>query len=109
MTVLQRALLLVLCTRFTHAHLDMRLLTGLGLTRRSDDEVNVRALGTERSGLLIEHFLDLLVLHLVEHTLQQSLEFILAHDILRHLNEGNLGGLPHVLAGVGQVIRQVHQ
>lgn len=108
-TMLQCTLLLVLCAHFTTAHthvnLSMRLLTCLRLTRRRDDEVDLRALRTQRGGLLVKNFLDLLVLDLVEHSLQQPFQLILAHDILTHLNEGNLGCLPHVLAGIRQISR----
>lgn len=59
--------------------------------------------------LLVKVLPDLLVLHFVEHSLQQLFELVLAHDGLRHADERHLGRLPDVLAGVEQVVGEVHQ
>ena len=54
--------------------------------------------------LLVQEFFDLLVLELVEYSLQKLLQLILAHDRLRHDNECYFGCLSYILARILKIL-----
>ena len=61
------------------------------------------------SWLLIQEFFDLLILELVQHSLQKLLKFILAHDRLRHDDESYFGTLSHILARILKILGKLNQ
>lgn len=79
---------------------------GIGI---GDEEIYLRTLGVELvRGLSLQEIFDLLVLHLIEHSLEQLLELILVHDGRGHLGEGTLGELSDLLTCILEVLGQLH-
>lgn len=59
------------------------------------------------SRLFIKVLLHFFVLIFFENSLEELLQFVLSHDCLRHADEGHLGCLADVLAGVEEVVCQM--
>lgn len=99
-----------LLLHFVGGHaLPVRLLTSCA-RRIGDDEVYLRSLiRHQMSRLLVQVFLDFLVLILLEYSLKQLFEFVLPHYCLRHANKGHLRGLADVLAGIEEIVSQMAQ
>ena len=75
-----------------------------------DYEIYLRSLICHKMGrLLVQEFFDLLILKLVEYSLQKLLQFILTHDRLRHDDECNFGCLPNILARVLKILGKLDQ